>query len=114
MRKLVPSANLPVKIEVLGSSETVDTSTEPHGFVSRNTVYFKYTAVTAIRLTFVLISYRSGDYKDELVWGAVWLYRATNDNSYLTTAEQLYNEFGLQNWNGGFTWDSKISGVEVR
>lgn len=57
--------------------------------------------------------YASGDYKDELVWGAVWLYRATNDNSYLTTAEQLYNEFGLQNWNGGFTWDSKISGVEV-
>jgi hypothetical protein len=73
-----------------------------------------HTAVTATLLTFVLISYRSGDYKDELVWGAVWLYRATSDNSYLTTAEQLYNEFGLQNWNGGFTWDSKISGVEVR
>jgi hypothetical protein len=90
-------------------------STEPHRFESPNTIYeFKFTAVISPTLIFVLISYRSGDYKDELVWGAVWLYRATNDNSYLTTAEQLYNEFGLQNWNGGFTWDSKISGVEVR
>jgi endoglucanase len=73
----------------------------------------KFTAVRAPGVTIVLIPYRSGDYKDELVWGAVWLYRATNDNSYLNTAEQLYNEFGLQNWNGGFTWDQKISGVEV-
>ncbi|KDR10771.1 hypothetical protein L798_15338, partial [Zootermopsis nevadensis] len=57
--------------------------------------------------------YASGDYKDELVWAAVWLYRATNDNTYLTKAEQLYNDFGLGNWNGGFTWDQKISGVQV-
>ncbi|PNF36366.1 hypothetical protein B7P43_G18040 [Cryptotermes secundus] len=57
--------------------------------------------------------YASGDYKDELVWGAVWLYRATNDSSYLTTAEQQYNEFGLQYWNVPFTWDAKSSAVEV-
>lgn len=88
--------------------------TEPHYFATRDAVYFKVRAFRATSLTFILLSYRSGDYKDELVWGAVWLYRATNDNTYLTTAEQLYNEFGLQNWNGGFTWDSKISGVEVR
>jgi uncharacterized protein YyaL (SSP411 family) len=60
------------------------------------------------------IRFRSGDYKDELVWGAVWLYRATNDNKYLNTAEQLYNEFGLQYWNVPFTWDAKSSAVEVR
>jgi hypothetical protein len=47
------------------------------------------------------------------VWAAVWLYKATNDTTYLTKAEDLYNEFGLQNWNGGFTWDLKISGIEV-
>nr|CAD54730.1 beta-1,4-endoglucanase [Mastotermes darwiniensis] len=57
--------------------------------------------------------YSSSDYKDELVWAAVWLYRATNDQTYLTTAEKLYSDLGLQSWNGGFTWDTKISGVEV-
>jgi hypothetical protein len=63
---------------------------------------------------FIPICNRSGDYKDELVWAAVWLYRATNDNTYLTKAEQLYSDFGLGNWNGGFTWDQKISGLQVR
>jgi hypothetical protein len=57
---------------------------------------------------------RSGDYRDELVWAAAWLYRATNDQSYLTTAENLYNEYGLGYWNVPFTWDSKASGVVVR
>jgi hypothetical protein len=42
--------------------------------------------------TFLSISYRSWDYRDELVWAAVWLYRATNDNTYLNTAESLYKE----------------------
>nr|AXQ39838.1 beta-1,4-endoglucanase [Loboptera decipiens] len=57
--------------------------------------------------------YSSSGYEDELVWGAVWLYKATGDNSYLTKAEQLYTEFGLQYWNGNFGWDQKISGAEV-
>jgi hypothetical protein len=65
-------------------------------------------------LTFLTISYRSGDYKDELVWGAVWLYGATKDNNYLNTAESLYNEFGLQNWGGALNWDNKVSGIQVR
>ena len=30
-----------------------------------------------------IISYRSGDYKDELVRAAAWLSRATNDSTYL-------------------------------
>jgi hypothetical protein len=47
------------------------------------------------------------------VWAATWLYRATNDTKYLNTAESLYNESGLQNWNGAFNWDNKISGIEV-
>jgi len=48
------------------------------------------------------------------VWGATWLYRATNDTDYLKTAESLYNKFELQNWNGAFNWDNKMSGIEVR
>nr|AGP76427.1 endo-beta-1,4-glucanase 1 [Rhynchotermes bulbinasus] len=57
--------------------------------------------------------YASADYRDELVWAATWLYRATNDSSYLNTAESLYNEFGLRSWGGGLNWDSKVSGVQV-
>ena len=65
-------------------------------------------------LTFLTISYRSSDYRDELVWAATWLYKATNNNTYLNTAQSLYNQYGLQNSNGGFDWDTKVSGVQVR
>ena len=34
-------------------------------------------------------------YKDELVWGAAWLYRATKQRSYLTKAEKYYKDFGM-------------------
>jgi hypothetical protein len=47
------------------------------------------------------------------VWGATWLYRATGNKSFLRTAEQLYKEFDLLYMDTGFTWDSKVSGVEV-
>jgi hypothetical protein len=71
-------------------------------------------AASIFNLTFLTISYRSWDYKDELVWAAVWLYGATNDSIYLNTAESFYNEFGLQYWNGAFNWDNKVTGVQVR
>jgi hypothetical protein len=51
-------------------------------------------------LTFLTISYRSWDYKDELVCAAAWLYRATNDNTYLSTADLLHKVFGLHYSNG--------------
>nr|AGP76405.1 endo-beta-1,4-glucanase [Grigiotermes hageni] len=57
--------------------------------------------------------YGSWDYRDELVWAAAWLYRATNDMTYLTTAESLYNEFGLVYWFGVISWDNKVTGVQV-
>nr|AGP76413.1 endo-beta-1,4-glucanase 2 [Microtermes pallidus] len=57
--------------------------------------------------------YSSSDYRDELVWAAAWLYRATNDSTYLNNAESLYNQFGLQDWKGGFSWDAKVSGVQL-
>jgi len=55
-----------------------------------------FIAARITNLTFLTISYRSRDYKDELVWAAAWLYRATNGRTYLNTAESLYNEFRLQ------------------
>jgi hypothetical protein len=57
---------------------------------------------------------RSYSYDDELVWGAIWLYRATGNISYLNTAERLYKTFELVYWTCGFVWDTKISGIEVR
>jgi len=57
--------------------------------------------------------YPSWDFTDELVWAAAWLFRATNNNTYLNTAESLYTQFGLQSWNFGLNWDNKVSGVRV-
>ncbi|KAK3102082.1 hypothetical protein FSP39_008602 [Pinctada imbricata] len=50
--------------------------------------------------------YRSNKYEDELVWGAAWLYKATNESKYLKLAEQYY-ETG-PDW--GQSWDDKFSG----
>jgi hypothetical protein len=50
---------------------------------------------------------------DELVWGATWLTKATGNMSYLTLAERLYKEFQLLYFDSGFTWDAKVTGVEV-
>jgi hypothetical protein len=83
-------------------------ATEHHIIIS------KFIAARITNVTFITISFRSWDYKDELVWGAAWLYRATNDNTYLNTAESLYNEFGLQYWNGVLGWDNKVTGIQVR
>ncbi|KAJ9580331.1 hypothetical protein L9F63_004011, partial [Diploptera punctata] len=57
--------------------------------------------------------YTSSGYEDELVWGALWLYKATGDEAYLTKAESLYSEFHLAEYGRWFGWDQKISGVEV-
>jgi len=73
-----------------------------------------FIAARITNFTFLTISYRSWDYRDEIVWAAAWLYRATNEGSYLTTAESLYTQFGLQSLSGGFDWDDKISGIHVR
>ncbi len=35
-------------------------------------------------------------YNDELVWGAIWLYMATNDSTYLTKAEAYYSNLSYQ------------------
>ena len=34
--------------------------------------------------------FSSSSYEDELIWAAAWLYKATQDFSYLDEAEDLY------------------------
>ncbi|PFX25364.1 Endoglucanase 11 [Stylophora pistillata] len=57
-------------------------------------------------------SYKSGGYKDELVWGAAWLYRATRDGKYLTLAESLYKKYYLSS-SWAFSWDDKTAATQM-
>ncbi|CAG8493287.1 5349_t:CDS:2 [Scutellospora calospora] len=57
-------------------------------------------------------AYSSSDYADELVWGALWLYRATNDNSYLNKAVDYYNTNSIVK-KLVFNWDEKSGGCYV-
>ena len=52
-------------------------------------------------------------YEDELVWGAAWLYKATNDPAYLTKAEQYYTEYNMDSRAWAFSWDDKKSGAQL-
>ncbi|OVA11613.1 Glycoside hydrolase [Macleaya cordata] len=48
-------------------------------------------------------------YKDELLWGATWLFRATNDVSYLKLLKSLGTDDGVDI----FSWDNKFAGSYV-
>nr|AOV94250.1 cellulase [Antipaluria urichi] len=54
--------------------------------------------------------YASTSYEDELIWGAAWLYRATNDQSYMSVVDELWE--GIM-YDDGFGWDNKKSGADV-
>jgi len=64
--------------------------------------------------------YRSwSGYQDELVWGAIWLHRATGEASYLAKAEAEYDDLGTEpqtdtrayKWT--LAWDNKQFGAYV-
>ncbi len=57
-------------------------------------------------------------YNDELVWGAIWLYRATGDNAYLNKATSDYSNLGTEqsgekSWHWTIAWDDKSYGAYV-
>jgi endoglucanase len=55
-------------------------------------------------------------YWDELVWGALWLYKATGDQTYLTKATSYYANLGKMNqsttpkYNYTISWDDTTFG----
>ncbi|XP_005111869.2 endoglucanase 4 [Aplysia californica] len=53
--------------------------------------------------------YRSFNLTDELCWGSLWLYQATNDSKYLDEAEKLFDPAPA--W--GMSWDEKTIGNQV-
>ncbi|MEU6023152.1 glycoside hydrolase family 9 protein [Micromonospora sp. NPDC047134] len=64
--------------------------------------------------------YRSwSGYTDELVWGAIWLYRATGDAAYLAKAESEYDRLGTEpqtttrSYKWTVAWDNKQFGAYV-
>ncbi len=58
-------------------------------------------------------------YNDELVWGAIWLFRATNDSSYLAKAEADYDSLSTESqttthsYKWTLSWDDKSYGCYV-
>ncbi|KAE8654216.1 Endoglucanase 11 [Hibiscus syriacus] len=53
-------------------------------------------------------------FKDELLWEALWLYKATDKEDYLRYALQNANEFGGITWSmNEFSWDVKFAGLQV-
>lgn len=51
-------------------------------------------------------TYSSGGFNDELVWGAIWLYKATGDAVYLQKAENGYDN-ASPDFKWSFVWDDK-------
>jgi hypothetical protein len=85
-----------------------------------------YTFADTVRRTYhecitdVTSFYRSwSGYHDELVWGAIWLHRATGDPAYLARAEAGYDAQGNENqtstkmYKWTISWDNKQYGTYV-
>ncbi|MBE8521120.1 glycoside hydrolase family 9 protein [Amycolatopsis sp. H6(2020)] len=58
-------------------------------------------------------------YQDELVWGAIWLYKATGDSSYLAKARTEYEKLSTEpqtttrSYRWTLAWDDKSYGAYV-
>ncbi|OIW05375.1 hypothetical protein TanjilG_28840 [Lupinus angustifolius] len=54
--------------------------------------------------------YSSSGYKDELLWAAAWLYRATELKTYLDYLGQASDTGGVRST---FSWDDKFTGAQL-
>ncbi|KAK6934503.1 Glycoside hydrolase family 9, partial [Dillenia turbinata] len=53
-------------------------------------------------------------YKDELLWGAMWLYKATDRVEYLNYVVENAQSFGGSTWAiAEFSWDIKYAGLQI-
>lgn len=51
--------------------------------------------------------------QDELLWGAAWLRRATQDNLYLDYIQNNGQTLGAEENINEFGWDNKHAGLNV-
>ncbi|KAK9145787.1 hypothetical protein Sjap_005690 [Stephania japonica] len=52
-------------------------------------------------------------YHDELLWGASWIHRATQDSSYMTYIQTNGHTLGADDDDYSFSWDDKRVGTKV-
>lgn len=53
-------------------------------------------------------------YMDELLWGATWLYRATDNDHYISYVVDMAHQLGGLSWAmSEFSWDVKFAGVQL-
>ena len=74
-----------------------------------------YTAVDACGKQARML-YNSTSYKDELAWGATWLFLATKTTDYLANATEFFLSAKRDETNldkGVFYWNNKLNAVAV-
>lgn len=76
-----------------------------------------YRGVYSSSITDAASYYQSySGYNDELVWGAIWLYLASNNQDYLDKAISYYSNLGTEgqstdkSYKWGLAWDDKSYG----
>ncbi|KAL1812924.1 hypothetical protein ACET3Z_022989 [Daucus carota] len=53
-------------------------------------------------------------YKDELLWAALWLFKATDNEDYLNYVIDNAHHFGGIGWSiSEFSWDVKYAGIQI-
>ncbi|CAG8814089.1 1068_t:CDS:2, partial [Gigaspora rosea] len=57
--------------------------------------------------------YSTSTYTDKLVYGAIWLYKATNQTQYLDKAINYYNQFQLQDSLRIMSWDDHTGACNI-
>ncbi|CAG8536106.1 222_t:CDS:2, partial [Racocetra persica] len=57
--------------------------------------------------------YSTSSYNDKLVYGALWLYRATNQVQYLDKAIRYYNQFQLHDSQRVISWDDHTGACNI-
>ncbi|KAL6655633.1 hypothetical protein ACP70R_006459 [Stipagrostis hirtigluma subsp. patula] len=68
------------------------------------------SSIAAVRSYYASVS----GYRDELLWAALWLHRATGREDYLRYAVDNAHAFGGVGWAmTEFSWDVKYAGVQV-
>lgn len=76
----------------------------------------KYRGIYSLCVRDAEAYYQSTGYDDELMWGALWLYRLTRDTNYLSKAKAIFDTFQHQNqhpFRWTHAWDDKLYGSYV-
>ncbi|XP_027908244.1 endoglucanase 17-like [Vigna unguiculata] len=57
--------------------------------------------------------YSYSGYKDELLWGAAWLHKATKNPMYLNYIKVNGQILGAAEFDNTFGWDNKHAGARI-